>query len=80
MDCPEKSPFSLKVGMYKAMGVNEEAAWGRILADAARHISSAFSELEGTDHQSSLEKIEASFIKELSSPTSAASGNFVKKN
>ncbi|KAB8042291.1 DUF5076 domain-containing protein [Janthinobacterium aquaticum] len=33
---------SLKIGMYRdGMGIDEELAWGVILADAARHISKA---------------------------------------
>ncbi|MYN42917.1 DUF5076 domain-containing protein [Duganella sp. FT109W] len=33
---------SLKIGMYRdGMGIDEELAWGTILADAARHILKA---------------------------------------
>lgn len=71
---------SLKVGMYRAMGVDEEAAWGRILADIARHIADALNDMEGADRQTTIARIMASFEKELAEPTSDVSGAFVRKN
>lgn len=68
---------SIKVGMYRAMGVDEEAAWGRILADAARHVANALAEIESKDPGAVLGKIRSSLERELDSPTSGASGKFV---
>jgi|ERR1035437_8090541 hypothetical protein len=74
----EKLHCSLKVGMYReATEIEEEIAWGTILADAARHIAIALSSGYGVDEQIALGKIRARFNEELASPSSDAIGGFV---
>lgn len=73
--------ISLNVGVYYGKkGVSEEKAWGIILADAARHISAALEERFGVARADTLEKIVSSFSSELSAPSSATSGDYVKKH
>jgi hypothetical protein len=68
---------SIKIGMYREMKIQEEVAWGTILADAARHIAKALSE-GGEDSESNLlGKIQAQLNAELAMPSSVATGGFV---
>lgn len=70
---------SLKVGMYQeSMNIEEEKAWGMILADAARHIAQALESGYSMDSKESLRKIRDAFAKELADPTSSADGDFVR--
>lgn len=71
---------SIKVGMYTERQMDEVSAWGRILADAARHISNALSEMEGRRASDALDGIRASFEEELDRPTSDTKGKFVRRN
>jgi len=69
---------SLKIGMYRQMKIQEEVAWGTILADAARHIARALSE-EGEESESTLlRKIVDQLNAELDTPSSAVTGGFVE--
>lgn len=77
----KKLHCSMKIGMYKeTMNIAEEKAWGVILADIARHVSNALESGYGGSAAESLEKIQESFIKELTNPTSKASGGFVGRH
>lgn len=72
---------SLKVGMYReTMKVPEENAWGRILADAARHIADALEEGYAAKGENSLELIRAAFNKQLDTPSTSVKGGFVKRH
>ena len=72
---------SLKVGMYReSTNVPEEKAWGKILADAARHIANALHEGYGADAAESLRAIRESFAHELDAPTSQLRGDFARKH
>lgn len=74
---------SIKIGMYrenKAVSIDEERAWGIILADTARHVSVALRDGYGLDAQDCLVAIRESFLKELDAPTSETDGTFVKKH
>lgn len=69
---------SLKVGMYRdGMGIDEEVAWGTILADAARHIVKALQDSGKLDETESLAKLVAKFNDEVSAPSSELKGGFV---
>jgi hypothetical protein len=77
----EKSLWcSLRIGMYRERGMDEPAAWGTILADAARHIANALADSENLDRSETLQKIQREFANELGSTTSPVSGEFVKRN
>ncbi|WP_249341926.1 DUF5076 domain-containing protein [Stenotrophomonas maltophilia] len=53
---------SMKVGMYREQfEVPEEKAWGRILADVARHLASALESGYGADAHASLREIQECF-------------------
>lgn len=71
---------SIKIGMYTSMGVNEVGAWGRILADTARHIGNALEEQQGVDARETVLRIRRSFDDELALSTTSAQGKFVKKS
>jgi predicted secreted Zn-dependent protease len=69
---------SLKIGMYRdGIGIDEELAWGTILADAARHISRALHPGDAKAEATALEKILHSLREELAAPSSDAEGGFV---
>lgn len=69
---------SLKVGMYRdGMGIDEEVAWGTILADAARHIAKALQDSGNPNEIESLAKLVAKFNDEVSAPSSELKGGFV---
>ena len=69
---------SLKIGMYREMNIEEEVAWGTILADAARHIAKALSEESEEAENTLLEIIRSQFNSELDAPTSPVTGSFVE--
>lgn len=72
---------SIKVGMYReTTNIPEEKAWGRILADAARHVAHALESGYSINPEEALNKIRNSFLMELDSPTSEATGEFVRKH
>lgn len=72
---------SLKIGMYKeTTKISEEKAWGRMLADASKHIANALKEKYSTDAKQSLRLIQDSFNKEMDAPTANAKGHFTKKH
>lgn len=63
---------SLKIGMYRdGMGIDEEAAWGTILADTARHIARALHPENAEQESETLQKILRGVNIELAVPTSA---------
>jgi hypothetical protein len=69
---------SLNIGVWGAdSGVDERKAWGILLADVARHVANALA-TEGVAQADSVALIRDSFLGELDSPTSGASGDFVE--
>ena len=71
---------SIKVGMYlESTRIPEERAWGVILADVARHISIALDSGFSLNRYESLNKIEESFLQELTNPTSPVEGEFSRE-
>lgn len=71
---------SIKVGMYKeTMNVSEEKAWGKILADTARHISRALAQGYDSHSGNSLEKMRGYFNAQLDKPTTDVKGSVIKK-
>lgn len=69
---------ALKIGMYREMNIQEEVAWGTILADAARHIAKALSEESEETVESLTHNIMAQFNAELSAPSSPTTGGFIE--
>ena len=71
---------SLKVGMYKeTMSVSEEKAWGKILADTARHISRALAQGYDAHSGKSLDAIQQHFNSQLEKPNTDITGSVIKK-
>lgn len=69
---------SLKIGMYRdGMDIDEEVAWGTILADAARHIAKALQNGGNLNETESLAKLISKFNDEVSVPSSELKGGFV---
>jgi hypothetical protein len=64
--------------MYTEISINEEVAWGTILADAARHISRALSKGSEESESVLLAKIQSRLNAELDAPSSPAEGEFVQ--
>lgn len=77
----KKLHTSLKVGMYReTTKVPEEKAWGRILADAARHIADALEEGYSSNREESLEMIRKAFNSQLDEPSTSVKGDFVHRH
>jgi len=69
---------SLKIDMYRdGMGIDEELAWGTILADAARHIAQGLHPEDAQAEGAALQKILLRLREELATPTSDIKGGFV---
>lgn len=64
---------SLKVGSYVDSGIEEEKAWGIILADVSRHIGDALQSAFNYDEDVAF-KIKDYFNEELASPTTPRKG------
>ena len=67
---------TMNVGMWSSNGVNEPVAWGKLLADVARHIRNAVGEQSGANAGETVDAIVNSFLEELGAPTSGVSGGF----
>ncbi len=69
---------SLKVGMYcDGMGIDEEIAWGTILADAARHIAKALQSGYNINETEALAKLVATLNAEVAVSSSEIEGGFI---
>lgn len=72
---------SLKVGLYEDRpDIQEERAWGRILADVAQHVADALVTSRGMDRDVAIAAIKAAFNEELQAPSSGRSGGFVVRH
>jgi hypothetical protein len=67
---------ALKVGMWRAEGLDEPAAWGTLLADVVRHIGNALHEDAGLNQAEAVNAVVAGLLKELGEPTSDLTGSF----
>jgi len=69
---------SLKIGLYDGRtDVDEEKAWGIMLADLARHVASAMAKRDArVDQGLLLKNLVNTFCDELNMPTSDLTGNF----
>ncbi|MBA0447255.1 DUF5076 domain-containing protein [Stenotrophomonas maltophilia] len=72
---------SLKMGLYEDRpDIQEERAWGRILADVAQHVADALAVSQGTDRDVAIKAIKAAFNEELQAPSSGRSGGFAVRH
>ena len=69
---------SINVGMYQnSPNIQEETAWGMLLADVAGHVSDALAKSGFTSNQNdALRMIVESFNREIETATSARKGGF----
>lgn len=66
---------SLKIGVYSNQGIDEENAWGIVLADLARHVSNALASSQQSSDEI-LPRIVEKMLDELGYPTSSMRGGF----
>jgi len=72
---------ALKIGMYReSMSVQEEKAWGKILADVALHVANALKEGYNVDAGVALEAIRESFLAELMNDKVRTRGGIVQRH
>jgi hypothetical protein len=64
--------ISLRVGVWE-----DPVAWGRMLADLARHIANSFEKFEKSDPHEVLEKIRSGFEAEIEMPAEPIEGEIV---
>jgi hypothetical protein len=70
---------SLNIGHWeKLQGVEEDRAWGMVLADAIRHIANALHDSQGVDPKETISRIYKALEVELSNPTTKHRGRFVE--
>jgi hypothetical protein len=70
---------ALNIGHWEqAQGVEEDLAWGRVLADAIRHIANALNESQGAEREEVVRRIFKALEAELSEPTTGHRGRFVR--
>jgi hypothetical protein len=70
---------SLKIGHWEqAKGVDENVAWGKVLADAIQHIANASWESQGIDRSETIGRIFKALESELSEPTTKHRGRFMR--
>jgi hypothetical protein len=58
---------SLRAGVF-----DDPATWGAVLADVARYVAEAFTDLDGSDQAKTLAAIRAAFAQELDTPAGGA--------
>ena len=72
---------SMKVGMYQEGTPNsEEKAWGRILADVARHVGNALQGGYGRDSRVSVDLIVQAMNDELAQDPKNIRGSFIQRH
>jgi hypothetical protein len=70
---------SLNIGHWQdASAIEEEEAWGKVLADAIQHIASAIRERQGKDRKETIRRIFKALEDELAEPTTKHRGKFVR--
>jgi hypothetical protein len=65
----------LKVGQWR-----DPAAWGIMLVDLARHVASAYQQLEGRKLDDTLARIKEGFDAEWGYPTDNVTGRVISKD
>jgi hypothetical protein len=69
---------ALNIGHWgPSSGIEEDVAWGKVLADAIRHIANALHESQGIDPEETVRRIFKALEGELIAPTAPHRGRFV---
>lgn len=72
---------TLNIGHWEAQsGVEEDLAWGRVLADAIRHIANALHADRGIEPGETIRRLFQALEGELDVPTTAHRGRFVGRD
>jgi hypothetical protein len=70
---------SLNIGHWEShQGVEEDVAWGKVLADAIQHIANALHERHGIEPQETVRRVFKTLEAELSEPTTKHRGRFAR--
>lgn len=70
---------SLNIGHWEShQGVEEDVAWGRVLADAIQHLANALHERHGIEPQETVRRVLKALEVELAEPTTKHRGRFVR--
>jgi len=64
----------INIGSYEEQGYDEALAWGVIISDFARHVANALAQRYGKNEEQELARIRDFFLREISGPTSAITG------
>jgi hypothetical protein len=59
--------------------ISEEKAWGILLADVTLHLASALEQGYSRNRFEVIQKVQLSYLEELSKPTSSVEGGFVQQ-
>jgi hypothetical protein len=71
---------ALNIGHWQGhQGVEEDLAWGRVLADAIKHIANALHEKQGIAPEETIRRLFKSLECELAEPTTKHFGRFVER-
>jgi hypothetical protein len=69
---------SLNIGHWQRLqGVEEDLAWGKVLADPIRHIANALHEDQGVEPEETVRRIFKALEGELAEPSTKHRGRFV---
>ena len=69
---------SLNVGHWQRHhGIQEDLAWGKVLADAIRHIANALHQDQGIEPEETIRRLFKALEGELAEPTTKHRGQFV---
>jgi hypothetical protein len=69
---------ALTIGHWRRhQGVEEDVAWGKVLADAIRHIANALLEEQGVQPEETIRRLIKALERELAEPTTRHRGRFV---
>jgi hypothetical protein len=69
---------TLNIGHWqRCQGIEEDLAWGKVLADTIRHIANALHEESGVSSEETIRRLFKSLERELAEPTTKHRGRFV---
>ncbi len=70
---------ALNIGHWQGLqGVEEDVAWGKVLADTIRHIANALKAEHGVEPEETVRRVFKVLAGELAEPTTRHRGRFVK--
>ena len=71
---------SINIGQWQQLqGVEEDLAWGKVLADVIQHIANALHENQGIEPQETIRCLFRALEQELAEPTTKHRGRFPRR-